>query len=88
MDFVDDVDLVARPARAGTDVLRSSRTSSTPLLLAPSISSTSTSSPVAMPWQMSHWSHGVAVGPFSQLSALARMRAVEVLPTPRAPVNR
>ena len=29
-----------------------------------------------------------AVGPFTQLSALARMRAVEVLPTPRAPVKR
>ena len=30
----------------------------------------------------------VGVGPFSQLSARARMRAVVVLPTPRAPANR
>ena len=65
-----------------------SRTSSTPLLLAPSISRTSTSSPVVMLSQLSQTSQGVGVGPFTQLSALARMRAVEVLPTPRAPVNR
>ena len=34
--------------------------------------------------------HGCAVGPsvFAQLSALARMRAVVVLPTPRAPESR
>ncbi len=31
---------------------------------------------------------GVSVGPRSQLSASARMRAAEVLPTPRAPVKR
>ena len=59
-----------------------------PRLLAPSISSTSTSSPVLMLWQMSHWLQGIGVGPFSQFSALARIRAAEVLPTPRAPVNR
>ena len=41
-----------------------------------------------MLWQMSHWLQGVGVGPFSQLRALARIRAAEVLPTPRAPVNR
>ena len=31
---------------------------------------------------------GRVVDPFSQFSALARMRAAEVLPTPRTPVNR
>ena len=31
---------------------------------------------------------GVAVGPVAQLSALARMRALVVFPTPRTPVNR
>ena len=35
-----------------------------------------------MLWQMSHWLQGVGVGPFSQFSALARIRAAEVLPTP------
>ena len=35
-----------------------------------------------------HTPHGVAVGPFSQLSARASARAAVVFPTPRAPVNR
>ena len=69
-------------------LLRNSRASSTLLLLAPSISTTSTSFPWMMLRQMSQASHGVGVGPFSQLSAFARMRAVEVFPVPRAPVNR
>ncbi len=34
-----------------------------------------------------HTPHGVGVGPFTQLSILATMRAVEVLPVPRAPQN-
>ena len=59
-----------------------------PRLLAPSISSTSTSSPVLMPRHRSHSLQGVQVGPLWQFRALAKMRAVEVLPTPRAPVNR
>ena len=63
--------------------------SSMPRLLAPSISITSISSPEA-DRAGRHRSRCKAsgVGPFSQLSALARMRAAEVLPTPRAPVNR
>src|SRR4051812_25814482 len=69
-------------------LLRSARTSSTLLLLAPSISTASTSCPSAMLLQMSHSSHGVGVGPFTQLSAFARIRAHDVFPTPRAPVNR
>ena len=32
--------------------------------------------------------HGVEVGPFSQLSARAMMRALVVLPQPRGPENR
>ena len=31
---------------------------------------------------------GSAIGPFLQFNAFARMRAVVVLPTPRAPANR
>src|SRR5262249_16263644 len=52
------------------------------------ISRAAPASPLATARQTSQASQGVAVGPFSQLRALARMRAVEVLPTPRAPVNR
>ena len=43
-----------------------------PRLLAPSISSTSTSSPVLMLRQMSHWLQGVGVGPFSQFERLGQ----------------
>jgi len=57
-------------------------------LLAPSISSTSTSSPVLIESQISHTLQGVGVGPWMQLSALAKIRADDVLPTPRAPVKR
>src|SRR3954452_24955043 len=38
--------------------------------------------------QESHSPHGVGVGPCSQLSDRARMRALEVLPQPRGPLNR
>ena len=81
--FVDDVDLErARLGRMFT-FCRSWRISSMPRLLAPSISNASTSSP-ADTRQMSHSLHGVGVGPCTQLSALARIRAVEVFPVPRA----
>ena len=49
---------------------RNCRISSIPRLLAPSISSTSTSSPLAICWQMSHSPQGVVVGPSMQFSAL------------------
>ena len=45
-------------------------------------------SPPRISPQLTHSPHGVGVGPFSQLSALARARAAVVLPTPRAPVNK
>jgi hypothetical protein len=64
------------------------RTSSTLLFDAPSISRTSMSLPAAMDRQMSQVRHGDAVGPVSQLRALARIRAIVVLPTPRTPVKR
>ena len=65
-----------------------SRTLSTPLLEAASISTTSTARPSAISTQGVQTPHGSAVGPFSQLSALATSRAVVVFPTPRGPVNR
>ena len=46
---------------------------------------TSSELPAAISRQESHSLQGSAVGPFAQLSALARMRAVVVFPTPRAP---
>ena len=36
----------------------------------------------------SHTPHGSGVGPFTQFSERARMRALEVLPHPRGPLNR
>ena len=78
---------------------RSSRMLSTPVFEAPSISCTSRLRPSAISRQLEQAEarlssvrveHGLAVGPsaFEQLSALARMRAVVVLPTPRAPESR
>ena len=69
---------------------RSSRASSTPRLLAASISTTSR---LAFPFhtrrQFSHSPQGSPDGSrLGQLSAIARMRAAVVLPTPRGPVSR
>ena len=58
---------------------------STPLWLAASISTTSMSLPRRICLQDSHWLQGSPSAGAEQLSALARMRAVEVLPTPRGP---
>ena len=44
--------------------------------------------PEAISWHEGQTLQGVIVGPFSQLSPLARIRAVVVLPTPRGPENR
>ncbi|OQC28024.1 MAG: hypothetical protein BWX70_02002 [Verrucomicrobia bacterium ADurb.Bin070] len=67
---------------------RRSRTWSTPLFEAPSISSTSSALPAAISRHMLQALHGAVVGPFSQSSALAKIRASEVLPMPRGPTNR
>ena len=64
-----------------------SRTLSTPVWVAASISRTSMSRPSAISTQASHWPQGSAVGPLTQFSARARMRAVVVLPTPRGPAE-
>jgi hypothetical protein len=44
--------------------------------------------PEAISSQMEHLLQGFGVGPFSQFKAFARMRAVEVFPTPRGPENK
>ncbi len=38
--------------------------------------------------QESHTPHGSGVGPFTQFSERARIRALVVLPQPRGPLNR
>ena len=62
--------------------------SSIPRWLAASISTTSRDVPLAIVMQELQVLSGVAVGPCSQLSALARMRASEVFPVPRGPAKR
>ena len=65
-----------------------SRMASTCVLLAASTSSISTKRPRSISVQALHTPQGVAVMPVSQLSDLAKMRAIVVLPTPRVPVNK
>ena len=64
-----------------------SRTLSTPVWVAASISSTSMSRPSAISMQASQLPHGVGVGPCTQLRARASIRAVVVLPQPRGPAK-
>src|SRR5271169_3133850 len=52
---------------------------------AASISSTSSEVPAEISRHESHVPSGSAVGPFTQFKALARIRALVVLPTPRTP---
>src|SRR2546421_544959 len=69
---------------------RRSRASSTPPCEAASISITSIDPGPsgASATHESHSPHGSGVGPFSQLSERARIRALLVLPQPRGPENR
>ena len=62
--------------------------SSIPRCEAASISITSSEVPSAIARQAWQVLSGVGVGPCSQFSALARMRASDVLPVPRGPANR
>ena len=68
----------------------SSRMLSTPVFEAASISITSRALPAAMLVQRAQMPQGSGVGPspLMQLSERARMRALEVLPVPRGPLNR
>jgi hypothetical protein len=59
-----------------------------PVFDAPSISWTSMAVPAKTSRHAAQSAQGAAVGPFSQLRALARIRAKVVLPTPRVPENR
>ncbi len=61
---------------------------STPLLLAASISTTSTTAPLSMPRQISHAPQGLPSTGERQFTALAMSRAQVVLPVPRLPISR
>ena len=80
--FVDDVDLVAVARRQVLGRLAQLRARRRRRCCeAASISCTSTSVPAAMSTQGPQTPHGSGVGPSSQLSARARIRAEVVLPT-------
>ena len=64
-----------------------SRMFSTCVWLAASISMTSMSRPCAISTHASHSPQGSGVGPCTQFSARARMRAVVVFPQPREPAK-
>src|SRR6476469_4457337 len=62
--------------------------SSMPRCEAASISTTSSEVPFEIATQAWQVLSGVVVGPSTQLTLLARMRAIDVLPVPRGPANR
>ena len=62
--------------------------SSIPRCEAASISTTSSEVPLAIATHAWQTLSGVGVGPCAQLSAFARIRAIEVLPVPRGPAKR
>src|SRR5918993_4627193 len=62
--------------------------SSMPRWDAASISITSSELPFVIAWQTWQVLSGLGVGPFVQFSALARIRAIEVLPVPLGPAKR
>ena len=59
-----------------------------PRLLAASISMTSSARPSVIAWHMAQVLHGSPLPFVRQLTALARMRPVLVLPVPRGPQKR
>jgi hypothetical protein len=87
VDLVNDVDFELRLAGAYLQVSRSSRTCSTPLLLAPSISSTSSARPSVISCTRESSSKST-FGPPVQFRHFAKMRAMVVLPVPRGPQKR
>jgi hypothetical protein len=66
---------------------RRSRTSSTELFEAASISMTSSEEALWIARQLAQVPSGVTVGPCSQFRQAARIFAIDVLPVPREPTN-
>ena len=88
VDFVDDVDLVSTTTGANPNI-GSQRSN----FIDPTIAGTVDFDHVNIFARIDRLGDvggivGVAVGPPGSFSALAKIRAVLVLPTPRAPVNR
>ena len=79
---------LVRPGEPSAALPMRSRMASTPLLLAASSSCRSYEVPASMARHESHTQQGSPSCRLVQLSALARMRAVDVLPVPRGPLNR
>ena len=77
-----------RPGVPSDALAMRSRMASTPLLEAASSSWTSKLVPASMARHEAHSQSGSPSTGFAQLRTLARMRAVEVLPVPRGPLNR
>ena len=88
MRLVDDVDLVAALDRLQHGAVADLAHSSMPRCEAASISITSSELPLAIASAIGVVGSKSAFGPPSALSALARMRAIEVFPVPRGPANR
>ena len=86
--LVKNVDLRTALDRLQDDALADFRMSSIPRWEAASISITSSDVPAEI--EIYEWQtpHGSAVGPFSQLTPFARIRASDVLPVPREPANK
>ena len=62
--------------------------SSIPRFEAPSISIKSKKLPVSMAWEISELFNGSPKDEISEFRALAKIRAVDVFPTPRGPVSK
>ena len=88
LGLVDDVDLLATLDRRGGRLLAELAGVLDAAVEAASISTTSRWEPSRIATHCSQAPQGSAVGPCSQLTIFARMRAVEVLPVPRGPQNR
>jgi hypothetical protein len=86
--FVDDVHLVASRGRHVHRVLEELAHVVDLRVDAASSSIKSTKRPLSISTHAGHFPHGVSVGPCSQFSAFAMIRAIVVLPTPRVPVKR
>ena len=88
--LVEDVDLRVSLDRLEHDSLVNLRMSSIPRWDATSISTTSSEFPFAIARHTGQVLSGLGDGPGvpAQLSAFARIRAIDVLPVPRGPANR
>ena len=89
VDFVDDVDAVLPTKRGELDVLSDlAHIVHARIRRAVDLHDIDGMSLAQFPRQLAQMPQGMPVGPCSQLSALARIRATVVFPTPRVPEKR